>query len=410
MITFFKKYLNVLRNRDVLLLWSGLLISAMGGVIREITVIWFVLQTTGSTLKTGTVLLSSLSPVFLYTISGEIADRFSRKRILLVSETIKMMLILTYPILYFMKVLSLYHFYILGFLISTCMVFSMTARSAELPNLVETGELATLNSLFRISQAVISILGAAIAGIIADLFGLYALFLSAFATLILIVLLFFVRMPGQRINGSTLSQRVFWKNLLEGWRYIFHHKVLFSLSVLSILFSLSLPLGILIPKLAAVSQMGAGGYGLLQSTKSAGNLLGSVVYGGLNLASGKSIIGSSAALGGLTFVIFVLLLQLDQPATFMAHLVLLLLFFLIGFASMFVDIPSETLWQRLAPDELRGKVLGSANTIDTLGNIPAYLLMGALADISLAAAFFAGSFLILSGSLYARFSSLWQSE
>src|SRR5712692_434042 len=76
------------RNRDFNLLWSGQVISDLGGRISGIAFPLLVLATTGSPAKAGIVAAAGSLPLLVLTIpAGALVDRWNRKWVMIVTDS-----------------------------------------------------------------------------------------------------------------------------------------------------------------------------------------------------------------------------------------------------------------------------------------------------------------------------------
>jgi len=93
--------LKTLKNTDFLKLWLGQLISRIGNGIHEIALAWLVLELTGSALSMGAILAVSILPNLLFGLpAGVIVDRFNRKRIMVLSDLSRTLIVLVIPVAY----------------------------------------------------------------------------------------------------------------------------------------------------------------------------------------------------------------------------------------------------------------------------------------------------------------------
>ena len=91
---------SVFRNRSFTLLWVGQLISSMGSALTTLAASILVYRLTGSALSVGLMLIATSSPTILIgLIAGVIVDRYDRKRIMLISDLLRAVLIFLIPFL-----------------------------------------------------------------------------------------------------------------------------------------------------------------------------------------------------------------------------------------------------------------------------------------------------------------------
>ena len=87
--------LRALKYRNFQLFFSGQLISLIGTWMQTVAQSWLVYRLTGSSVLLGLVSLSAQIPVFLFSIAGGIAaDRFSRRHVVIATQTASMVLAL----------------------------------------------------------------------------------------------------------------------------------------------------------------------------------------------------------------------------------------------------------------------------------------------------------------------------
>src|SRR3989338_3699132 len=80
---------SALRFRDFRLLYLGLLISRIGSEMQVVAVSWQIYILSGNPLSLGLIGLSRFLPVVLFSLIGGIAaDRFDRRKVMMVSQIV----------------------------------------------------------------------------------------------------------------------------------------------------------------------------------------------------------------------------------------------------------------------------------------------------------------------------------
>ena len=89
-------YIDLLRrNRSFRQLWLGQVVSQMGDWFDTLALYTLILQLTGSGRDVGLLLVARFVPSFFFgPISGVIADRFSRQRIMIISDILRAVVVL----------------------------------------------------------------------------------------------------------------------------------------------------------------------------------------------------------------------------------------------------------------------------------------------------------------------------
>src|SRR5689334_4155569 len=90
----------VFRNRSFILVWIGQLISSMGSALTALAASILIYRVTGSALSVGLMLIATSGPtVLIGLVAGVFVDRFDRKRIILISDLLRAILIFLIPFL-----------------------------------------------------------------------------------------------------------------------------------------------------------------------------------------------------------------------------------------------------------------------------------------------------------------------
>src|SRR5258708_25480401 len=91
----FRSTVRALRHRNFRLFFAGQLISLIGTWMQTVAESWLVYRLTGSSVLLGSVNFAAQIPVFLLSpIGGVVADRFSRRRIVIATQAASMALAL----------------------------------------------------------------------------------------------------------------------------------------------------------------------------------------------------------------------------------------------------------------------------------------------------------------------------
>lgn len=107
----FKIIFRSLQYRNYRLFFSGQSISLIGTWMQRIAMPWLVYHMTGSVLLLGVVSFAGQIPTFLLSpVAGVLTDRWSRYRVLLVTQIISMIQAFVLALLCLAPVLSFYHF------------------------------------------------------------------------------------------------------------------------------------------------------------------------------------------------------------------------------------------------------------------------------------------------------------
>src|SRR5512133_1937217 len=89
-----------LQHRNFRLLWIGQIISVSGSQMQAVAINWQIYEKTGSPVMLGMVGLARVLPIVLFSLVGGVfADSFSRRRIMLLTQSVMMLVATTLGLL-----------------------------------------------------------------------------------------------------------------------------------------------------------------------------------------------------------------------------------------------------------------------------------------------------------------------
>ena len=222
----------VFRNRDFTFLWSAQLISTIGSSLASLAASILVFRETGSALSVGLMLIATAAPsVVLGLVAGVFVDRSDRKRIMVVADLLRAVLVISIPFFIQSNVAWLY---VIVALTSGVGKFFDPALESVLPEIASDEELAAANSLMAISTFGSTAVGFAASGIIAARFPIeWAFYIDGGTFLVSTIFILLVRVPDLIVEGKT-TVSVVWQNLAEGARFLFDTPIIRSLLIISV--------------------------------------------------------------------------------------------------------------------------------------------------------------------------------
>ena len=151
---------SALRSRRFAWVWSGQTISGLGDGAYLTALAWSALQLTGSATAVGILLIASVVPGLIFVLIGGVAaDRYSRRAIMLLSDTARGVTLGVIAVLGFAHVLQLWHLFVLSVIFGFVRGFFYPAYQAVIPELVDSDQLASANGLTGLSQQMAALLG-----------------------------------------------------------------------------------------------------------------------------------------------------------------------------------------------------------------------------------------------------------
>lgn len=188
-------------NRNFRFLWLGQIVSLLGDWFNLIASAALVASLTESGLAVGSLfVVRMLAPFLVSPLAGVVADRYSRKRILIVADILRagtamaFLLVQTAGDIWLLYSLTALQLGISGFF--------FPARTALLPDLVSRQELGTANALGSVTWSVMLAMGAALGGLVSGAFGIYPAFVIDAATFLVSAILLTKVLPGPKEDLS----------------------------------------------------------------------------------------------------------------------------------------------------------------------------------------------------------------
>src|SRR5687768_15771827 len=217
-------YIELLRrNRSFRQLWLGQVVSQMGDWFDTIALYTIILNLTGSGRDVGLLLVARFVPSFLFgPLSGVVADRFSRQKIMIVTDLLRAVVVLGF--LFVRSADQLWLIYVLTVLQLSLATFFEPAKTAAIPSIVEDRELVAANAISSVTWSVMLTLGAAIGGVITGWFGTdVAFILDAGTYLLSAALIASIRVQKRRKRERqklTFGRALGITETIEGIRYV----------------------------------------------------------------------------------------------------------------------------------------------------------------------------------------------
>ena len=333
--------------------WFGTLASVIGFQILAFSQFWIIHELTGSALYLGYVgVANAITAMALNLFGGVLADKVEKKRLITITQTVNILLILILVFLIFTNIVEAWHVIFLAFLTGSVNAFDLPARIALYPTLIAKSALMNAVALNTSIWTGTNIIAPAIAGLIISNAGTISAFiLSGIGFLIMVIFVQFL--PANSARNSTSSHL---SDLSEGINFIFKNKIfalLIGMSFFISFFGLSY-----IPMMPIFSEeileIGVGGQGSLMAVAGIGALLTTLILARIgNFPHKGMVIVSGAFLFGILLISFTL-----TSLFFKNYFIAIMLMFLIGLSHTSFGIPVISSLQLMVPDHFRGRVMG----------------------------------------------------
>lgn len=350
---------------------------------------------TKSPVYLGLVGFASGIPAWLFTLyGGVIADKMSKRTLLLITQSIMMILAFILSGLCVSGIVEPWHILLLSFFLGLANAFDSPARIAFVSELVDREDLANAVALNTIMVHLATAIGPAVGSLLFMKFGAgklgagFVFFINGLSFLAVIIALLLMKLSYEKPDHQNGGTRF----LVEGLQYIVHHKVLLSLiGIAAITSSFGISSVTLFPAWAdKILQGNAGTNGILQTARGFGALFSAIYIVSLGRFKFK---GKLLTLGMFCFPIFSLFFALTRWR--------ILSYFLAGTTGFFLIMATSltlALCMTLVEPYFRGRIM-SVYSLAFFGFMP----IGALWIGWLGKAIGLAPAMIINASLYLLF-------
>jgi MFS family permease len=362
-------------HRNYLLWFVGQGISLIGTWMQSMAQQVLVYHLTGSAASLGIISFIGLIPLIPLSLwGGSITDRFPKRTILLITQSIMLVQAFLMAVLTWSGTVQIWHVYVLAFILGAAIAVDLPARQAFTVDLVEgkedlTSAIGMNSAMFNGARAI----GPALAGILVATTGAAnAFFLNGLTFIAVIVSMLLMRgLPNPQRSTEGETNPI--KHMAGGLQFILQRQtILILVSLIAVSAFLSMPYNTLLPVfasdvlkqsaqpwVAALCNSNSYGMGcqapealplgLLYSMIGVGAVIGALVVASLPSNAKR---GRLFTIGNLAFPLFLLLFAFSTQFVFSLVLTLF-----IGFSFVWQNALANTLLQFVTPNELRGRVM-----------------------------------------------------
>jgi len=375
-------YIELLRNNYAFRqLWLGQVVSQMGDWFNTIAIYTIILNLTGSGRDVGLLLVARFLPSFVFgPLSGVLADRFSRRTIMILSDLLRAVVVLGFLLV--RRADQLWIVYVLTVLQLALSTFFEPAKTAAIPSIVSDRELVAANAISSVTWSVMLTLGAAIGGIITGWFGTNVAFvLDSLTYLLSAALIASVRLPRRPKRDKTkltIARALGVTETIEGARYVKHRPRVLALLLVKPAWGLGggilTLLAVFGERIFPVGKSAATGIGVLFAARGIGTAVGPIVarrVAGEGKKRMLTTIGISFLIGGIGYMAF------GSTSSFVLALIVLGLAHTGG---SILWVFSTVMLQRDVEDGFRGRVFAAELALLTLTMAASNYMTGELLD------------------------------
>jgi MFS family permease len=362
---------ELLKIRDYRFLWTAQVASDFGDNLTFLSLMFLVQRLTGSTVALATLMIVVTVPALVFSVvSGVYVDRFDRRKMMILSDFLRAMLVLGF--LFVTSADQLPVLYVIAFSQASIATLFNPARSALLPRIVGEEKLLAANSVSQTSRIIFNVLGTTTAGLLAALGDSFApAFIIDSATFFVsAVLIAQIRTSGK---SDAEHQNRAWEDMKSGFRVMIGSRPLRAVLIAAAVAMLGLGATnvLLVPFIVEDLMVSEAYFGLIEFAQ----VLAMVIAGSVVALMAAKIRPAALVSIGLIGVGLTISAMALPDALWQ---VLIILFFA-GLAVTPTQAGVSTLTQTLIEDSMRGRVGGALNALISAATVASMGLAGVAA-------------------------------
>lgn len=348
-----QRVFKAFQYRNFRLMWMGSCTSTIGTFMQIVAQSWLVLQMSGSARMLGLDAFLGNIPVFMFSLlGGVVADRVSRRHLLLASQWVQLTSAFTLAALLALGVVKIWHILTLSFITGTAQAFGGPAYMAIIPGLVDKEDLPNAIALNSIQFNLARVVGPVLGGFaLTQLGATWCFSLNGVSFLFVIFALMRVRLKfePQKTGESIMS------SMKQGFGFIRGQRAMTPLVALAFcMTALAFPMITFLPVFAKdVFRSGPTTFTFMLASSGLGSVAGALIVAALGNVRNKGRIALLMLIcmgGGMA--------GFALSKSLIASCILL---FLSGVALLSAFAMISSLVQLITADEMRGRVMSVYN-------------------------------------------------
>ncbi len=378
-----------------LFFWAGQLFSILGSNIVSFVMIWTItdLAPNNNTVLSIAAFLAFVPYVLFSPIAGVIADKWNKKYIILISDSLQAVLTLGYIFIIALNGLQIWHIYVIGFFRGACAAFHEPVSFSVLSIMTPKDKLSRMNGLNTLFSSMVRIIAPVIAGFLMIYIDMvWVLSIDIITFLIALVPILYIAFPNvlesskespiedelkEKSDSGGDRKSSIWENMKEGFSTIRNIPGLMMIMLMATLSNFFFqPLNALLPNFIRVSHSGgqqelAYFLGFLNL----GVFLGAIV---MTIKKHWKHMTITIIIGLLSSSVGYLALGLVPPGNFTALYIVAAFFLLMN---PIINGLFQTMIVFMIPPEKMGRIISVLITMSAIASPLGLILAGPAADL-----------------------------
>jgi len=364
-------------QKKIVLFLTSQTISLFGSLLVQYAISWYItLKTQSALMMTISIICGFLPTFFLSPFAGVWADRYNRKTLIILSDSLIAISTLFIAILFLLGHDSLFLLFVISAIRSVGTGPQTPAVGAFIPQIVPEDKLTKVNATNSSIQSMMMLLAPILSGALLSVASIEAIFfvdvITAFVAVLTLSL--FLHVPPHS-KAITTEKTSYFTDLKEGFRYINSHGFVKAFFIFAIVFHILVaPSAFLTP---------------LQVSRSFGNdvwrltaieifFAGGMLGGGVLMLSWGGFKNKVFTMVSANIVIGLFTMLLGVTSIFWIYLVFM------GVIGVFIPIfntPATVLLQQKVETDYLGRVFGVLGMISSIMMPVGMLIFGPIADV-----------------------------
>lgn len=366
-------------KRPFFIIWIGQAFSIVGSILVQFALVWWLTRETGSATVLATATIFSMLPgIFIGPFSGALVDRWNRKTIMLVADSLIALMTAGLVLVFWLGQAQVWHVLVVMLVRALGGTFHFPAMQASTSLMVPEKHLSRVAGLNQALNGVLNIAAPPLGAFLMSLLPIYqVLAIDIVTAAIAVGTLAFIHIPQpERRPEGVLTPRALWGDVHEGFRYLAHWPGMLILLGMATLVNLLMnPAFSLMPlMITRVFKGEAMHLGVMNSAEGLGVILGGLalsVWGGFK----RKVHTSMAGLVGMGLGVILLG---SAPAQMFG--VALLGIGIAGFMNPITNGPLFALLQAKIAPEMQGRVFNLVGALASAASPLGLMLAAPVAD------------------------------
>jgi len=363
--------------RSYLYFWVGQLISLLGSSVSQFVIIWWITLETGSALFLSLASFLGFAPiVILSPFAGVLADRWSRRSLIAVTDALQALATVVLILLFWLGNISIWSVLAILTIRGVMQAFHFPAASAITPLMVPKEKLSRMNGLNYLLSGAVQLVGPVLAAVLLEVWAIHQiLWIDAVTFTIAIVPLLMIVIPSVRLKHEKSSFR---EDFMEGLAFVRGARGFLTLLIIATLLNFLLtPLSTLFPYFVKFDHFGGAPHLALVSAFFQGGILA----GGLLMSFWRGFKNRMAVITLSIYVIFLGYVFIALTPTglfwFMALAALTM-----SFCLPVANVLTQTIIQTIVPLKMQGRVSSVITSLASGATPAAMIIAGPVAGLT----------------------------